>query len=358
MIASLLMLLQSASGANIKKVVHLMMENRSFDNIFGFMTHHPEIDGLQGKKYCSPLEFEKPDAKLVCTSMGQPDIGPHNPDHEMYDVLLQMYGKDKIQEGDLDRPPMTGFAAQAMKKSYKGDVDHIEQIMQSFDPLDIPIHRTLAEEYTISDRWFASVPGPTQPNRAYVHSATSHGMYTNDPTTMLLGMPQRTIFNDLLDEGHSWKSYFQEVPSLAVFSSVRRDMITRTRMMSQFYKDCENGQLAAYSFLEPFYGELAGHHGYSNDGESFSKAELLIKRVYEAVRHSVHWNETLLIITYDEHGGFFDHVPPPQRVPSPDGIVSVDKEHPQVTHTFTLIHEPNGPYPDSQNGPADLITSF
>ena len=107
--------------------------------------------------------------------------------------------------------PMNGFAATAVKNKFKGQPEAIqEQVLSGFNPKDIPIHRTLAEEFTICDRWFASVPGPTQPNRAFAHAATSVGLYKNSPNRMLTGLKGRTIFEDMDASKVTWKSYFSE----------------------------------------------------------------------------------------------------------------------------------------------------
>ena len=90
------------------------------------------------------------------------------------------------------------------------DASFFNEIMAGFDPKKIPIHRTLAEEFTIFDRWFASVPGPTQPNRIFSHMATSNGLLANDPAQLVLGIPGRTIQKDLQNEGLSWGVYYQE----------------------------------------------------------------------------------------------------------------------------------------------------
>lgn len=110
------------------------------------------------------------------------------------------------------------------------------------------------------------------------------------------------------------------IPSFIIMRPTRADMALHSRPYSQFLKDAQAGTLANYTYLEPFFGQAK--KAQSNDGHAggtfFHRAELLIKEVYETVRNSPLWNNTLLLITYDEHGGHFDHVPPP-KAPNPDG---------------------------------------
>ena len=195
---------------------------------------------------------------------------------------------------------MDGFLLQAIQGAYRGQpLSALKQVISSFDPATIPIHRTLAEEFTICDRWFSSVPGPTEPNRAFLHSATSHGLHHNDRNALIKGFPQRTIQQDITDSGLTWKSYFVEGPTLAFFQGVRWQALSRTRGMNRFYKDAREGKLANYTFLEPNYGEFKRNKGKASDGhasEPFQNAELFLKSVYEALRNGPLWNNTLLII--------------------------------------------------------------
>lgn len=231
---------------------------------------------------------------------------------------------------------MNGFAQVARTSSmlkFKNNLTQIAQIMAGFHPSSIPIHRALAENYLVADRWFASVPGPTIPNRLFAHATTSGGMFYNDLLKMAMGLPQRTIFQDIMDSGLKWKSYYQEVPSIVTHRHIRRQMFSRTKHMNRFYKAAQTGKLANYTFIEPYYGEVLPVASWVNDGHaipgsSFNNAELLLKKVYEALRNGPEWNSTLLIVTYDEHGGYHDHVSPPVHVPNPDGInvPNVDKQ--------------------------------
>ena len=167
---------------------------------------------------------------------------------------------------------------------------------------------------------------PVRPNRAYAQSATSHGMNTNDPTTIAKGLPQKTIFRQIEEMGLDYRIYFQDVPTALMFKDVRhRDARPRLHSMEKFFLDAAEGNLPDFTWLDPSYFDTA-HKGATDQhpGHDFALGEALIGQVYAAVRSSPQWNETALIITYDEHGGFFDHVAPMEGVPNPDGINSLD----------------------------------
>lgn len=163
---------------------------------------------------------------------------------------------------------MSGFVQQASRDSFRtANPTQLQQIMAGYDPKNIPVHATLASEFTIFDKWFASVPGSTYPNRVSSHCASSGGMYDNDEYKVL-GTPCRSIFEDLDDAGISWKNYFGEEPSLLLLRNIRLKMIERSRPMSQFYKDAAAGKLPRYTYLEPNYGNFGANAIKYNDGHA------------------------------------------------------------------------------------------
>ncbi|KAI8914448.1 phosphoesterase [Gorgonomyces haynaldii] len=352
----------------IKNVVHIMMENRAFDTILGYVDHNPEIDNLVGKQFCNPIDLGNPSAGEICTSPTQPQMFAFSPDHGSVTVPTQQYGKYPTKEDYAKPAPMNGFIHVARNNALRSATpEQLKGIMAGFHPSQIPVHRTLAAEFTVCDRWFASFAGGTQPNRASVQTGTTNGMIDNDRNSIIVGYPQRSIYADLNDAGLTWANYFQEIPSLAAVRDVRLQMVANSRPMDKFFDDAEQGKLANYVFLEPFFGETKkekSNDGHAGDGGPFYMAELLLKEIYEALRNGPQWNETLLIITYDEHGGFYDHVPSPANVPNPDGITTTKDG---ITYNFDhlgvrvpvilvspwvqkggVIHEPKGPFPDSQ----------
>ncbi|OMO96087.1 Phosphoesterase [Corchorus capsularis] len=177
-------------------------------------------------------------------------------------------------------------------------------------------------------RWFASVPSSTQPNRLFVHSATSGGATSNIPALLVKGYPQRTIFENLDDAGISWGIYYQNIPATLFYRNLRKlKYLFRFRPYGlTFKKHAKEGKLPGYVVVEQRY--MDSKVDPANDdhpSHDVYQGQMFVKEVYETLRASPQWNQTLLIITYDEHGGFYDHVATPvSGVPSPDGIVGPD----------------------------------
>ena len=204
--------------------------------------------------------------------------------------------------------------------------DNGRHIMQCFEPEQIPALTTLAQEFALFDRWFSSVPGPTMVNRAYSMSGTSHGLGTNDKVHIALGWPQKSVFRAMDEAGFDWRVYFQEVPTPIAFRDVRTpERLLKFRLLEEFTKDAKNGKLPAFSWVDPRYFGLSTFFPATDQhpNHPVDAGDKLIKEIYEAVRGGPKWNSTLLLITYDEHGGWFDHVPPPPA-PSPDDLNSTD----------------------------------
>ncbi|KAL6564827.1 Phosphatidylglycerol/phosphatidylinositol transfer protein [Orobanche minor] len=192
----------------------------------------------------------------------------------------------------------------------------------------VAIYKTLGSEFALFDRWFASVPASTQPNRLYVHSATSHGTTSNVATLLAKGYPQRTIFEDLDDAGISFGIYYQNIPATLFYKNLRKlKYLGKFHLYGLSFKsDAENGKLPSYAVVEQRYMdsklEPANDDHPSHD---VYQGQMFVKEVYETLRASPQWNQTLLVITYDEHGGFYDHVARPNYgVPNPDGIMGPD----------------------------------
>jgi phospholipase C len=300
-------------------VVVLVMENRSFDHMFGFMKRlNPEIDGLTGKEN-NPLSLSNPAAGVVTVSDKAPFVDPADPGHSYQDIAVQIFGS--TTNTTANPPPMNGFAANA--ESIQAGLS--TTIMSAFAPEHIPVHSALVQEFAIVDRWFASVPSSTQPNRLYVHSATSHGLMSNNTELLAEGLPQKTIFEVVDEAGLTFGIYYQQVPNTLFYSNLRQ-----LKYLGNFHPydlsfldDAQRGVLPNYTVIEPkYFNVLADPANDDHPVHDVAQGQKLIKEVYEALRASPQWNEILLLITYDEHGGFHDHVPTPVAgVPSPDGLI-------------------------------------
>eukprot|EP01062_Namystynia_karyoxenos_P062233 TRINITY_DN55148_c0_g1_i1.p1 TRINITY_DN55148_c0_g1~~TRINITY_DN55148_c0_g1_i1.p1 ORF type:complete len:534 (+),score=197.08 TRINITY_DN55148_c0_g1_i1:74-1603(+) len=327
--AALPLLLLSAAGAQggvIDTIIVFMLENRSFDHMLGFLRKlNAKVDGcLPDRKGCdSPEDPADPKSPRVSVMDGGLYVSESDPDHSISGTTKEIFGK-KVGE-----PWPTGDMSGFVKQYNRGNrTDFGRHIMKCFDPDQVPAIATLAQEFALFDRWFVSVPGPTMPNRAYSMSATSHGTGTNDVTKIVLGWPQKTVFKALDDAKKDWRVYFQEVPSPLAFRDVRTpERLLKFRLLEEFWADAKDGKLPAYSWVDPRYFGLDKDVAPATDqhpNHPVDAGDRLIKKVYEAVRNGPKWNSTLLLITYDEHGGWYDHVTPPNGVPNPDGLNSTD----------------------------------
>jgi phospholipase C len=253
-----------------------------------------------------------------------------DPPHEFCDVQLQLASTAITgRPGDDDcaysgqYPPLTlggyvdNYANQAILENDADALADLGVVMSCFTAEQVPVLSTLAREFAVCDQWFSSMPGPTWPNRFFVHAATSGGYQ----------FEHGSIFESLDRNGLDWRIYHGDpLPQVSALSVMELEtMRGHYRPTAELAKDLQDeGFTAAYVFIEPNYGLLVpplfdfqcGNSQHPND--DVARGDALIKQVYEAIRQSPHWRSSLLVITYDEHGGFYDHVPPPPGVPPGD----------------------------------------
>lgn len=302
----------AASHQPIKTIVVLVMENRSFDHLLGWMktSINPAINGVTGKE-CNPVSTKSPTSQSICFSADAEFVDP-DPGHSYEAVLQQVFGSSSI-------PSMSGFVEQALTIS----PDLSQTVMKGFRPEAVPIYATLVREFAVFDRWFSSIPGPTQPNRLFVYSATSHGSTSHVKKQLADGYPQNTIFDSLHENGMDFGIYFQNIPATLFYKNLRKlKYISKFHQFDlNFKKDARDGKLPSLTVIEPRYFDLKGVPANDDHpSHDVANGQKLVKEVYESLRSSPQWNETLLVITYDEHGGFYDHVTTPNvNVPNPDG---------------------------------------
>eukprot|EP00249_Psilotum_nudum_P036345 c6857_g1_i1 orf=255-1811(-) len=344
----------------IKTVVVLFLENRSFDHILGWQKQlNPEIDGVTGQE-CNPLSTTEPNSPLVYFTDNAENV-ISDAGHSFEAVREQVFGSG---DTSANPPPMNGFAQQAETIS----PGFSKMVMSGYKPEAVPVLTALVKEFAVFDRWFASAPTSTQPNRLFIHSATSHGLNTTSATkTLAEGLPQRTIFDNLHDAGLTFGIYYQTVPSTLFYRRMRQLKYVNKFLPYEptFHHHAKEGKLPNYVFIEPRYFSLP--HIPANDDHppnDIAQGQKLIKEVYEILRSSPQWDEVLLLISYDEHGGFYDHVPPPViNVPNPDGMLGTDHSDfkfdqlgvrvPTVLispwiEKGTVVHRPIGPTPSSE----------
>ncbi|GJN37760.1 hypothetical protein PR202_gb26746 [Eleusine coracana subsp. coracana] len=304
----------------IKNVVVLALENRSFDHMLGWTRRllGLPVDGLTGSE-CNPNS-----TSTICVSADADLVVPDDPGHSFEDVLEQVFGNlSSSSTSSTTQPSMSGFVRSALSVNALLS----SAVMRAFRPALLPSFSALAPSFAVFDRWFSSIPGPTQPNRLFLYSATSRGATAHDKLSLLAGYPQRTIFDSLTDSGLDFRVYFKTIPTVLFYRrlrTLRHAAAGRFRRYdSAFLAHARKGDLPALSVIEPRYFDLAGAQADDDHpAHDVANGQRLVKEVYEALRAGPQqWNQTLLVVTYDEHGGFYDHVATPTAgVPSPDGI--------------------------------------
>jgi phospholipase C len=315
---------------DIKHVVVLMLENRSFDSMLGMLYPHSDrFDGLTGTEqniWHNP-DGSPPQPIAVWTS---PEMTPQaacipNPDPgELFtDIHMQIHGMaDSVTLNTS--PTMGGFVDNYVRQPAAGTAIDPAAVMHYFTDREIPVLSQLARQFGVSDRWHASAPCQTWPNRFFAHAGTANGYVNNVPTHFPYLM--ETVFNRLKEDAKvAWRVYFHDIPQSITLSRLWSDVLTHFRTFDDdFVRDAASGNLPAYSFIEPRYFTDTVLGKMPNDQHpphGVSYGEALIASVYNAVRGGPKWKNTLLVVTYDEHGGCYDHVVPPAAV-SPGGSPS------------------------------------
>lgn len=413
-------------NSKIKNIVVLMLENRSIDNLLGWLyadtgnqplinipptaSGKPVYYGLEEGKHFLPLMHEGkvvmyPVRKGLCgNDLEIPEIDPRE---EYVHVTNQLFGNETAYDNDAPDaelvPEMLGFL-QDFTESYNQDKKFLSdytdvlikklkenledylssdpgfikkikaefrefeweeiykaapyiitklspvliqswnqtfQILLTYTPSQLPVLNGLARNFAVSDMWFASVPSQTNPNRAFLACGTSLGRDSNLEPNAVEEFDTDTIWNVLSKHAPHISStlyYSVEFPPGSgecytghTFPRTKNSNV-KFFDMDQFYNDAAEGNLPAFSFLEPAWGwgmfkDLPFKNTYLQGCDyhpptSVREGENFVKKVYESIINSPQWNETLFVITFDEHGGTFDHIAPPCPSPRPDNFVS------------------------------------
>jgi phospholipase C len=312
----------------MKKISHiiiLMMENRSFDHLLGWL-NLKGLDGLYEGQTTPKDPNDLSKGSLPLTRKGY-DVSPDDPKHDFDNIALQ-----------INDNGMNGFV-------YDSIISGLNETnpVNMFDETNAPIINTLAKEFAVFDKWFCSIPGPTDPNRAFAMSGTSTGVLTNFNGTL---WEQQSYFDYLQKHNRSFSGYYQDdLWALGYFKDLHDPKNSQHihELDQKFYSDVAEGNLSDFIWLQPRMTTVSETSvpTWQHPDASIREGERLIKQVccviscfpltplscpqiYEALRAGPKWNETLFLITYDEHGGFYDHVPPPagDGVPAPDEAVA------------------------------------
>lgn len=305
-----------------------MLENRSFDHMLGFLP----LNGLNGLKG-NESNNDKQNNVISVSSSAEFVVKP-DPNHEFKDVNEQLFN-DYSYNVDPDNVASenrnSGFVKN-YQRIIENESQDISQVMKCFSRQHLPALTTLATHYALCDNWFSSVPSSTWPNRFYVHAATSHGhLHTPGAFQGVKDMADdlfsnsyqmRTIYENLQDSGYSWRVFYSDFSLCFLFKSLW-DYKEHFSPLKDFFDQVECGCLPSYSFLEPRHFGFFPNNQHASHDVRFG--ENLIAKVYNVIRSNKEiWEKTLLVILYDEHGGFYDHVFPPTAI-SPDDISSKEK---------------------------------
>jgi phospholipase C len=300
----------------LKHMVVLMMENRSFDHMLGGLTKiDPRINGLTGNE--SNLDTTNEPVKVQPKAQFQGQLDP-DPDHHFPGVHKQLYFGTP---GPPAAPSMNGFIQSYFDQ--QKDAGHARKIMYYFPPEKLPVLSTLATSFAIFNGWFSSIPGPTICNRAFAHYGTSFGKVGMD--LFYENVPFKNIYDRMWDAGHTAKIYyFDQTSSTMEIVNLLKNQPQNFATYPQFLDDCKKGMLPEYSFIEPNYNDHEGEGGQAlasdqHPDHHVQQGEIFIASIYNAIRGNPSlWKSTLLLVVYDEHGGIYDHVPPPSC--QPDGF--------------------------------------
>ena len=331
----------------IKNVVVVMLENRSFDNVLGYLYSKEDppqhnIPRLkEGEAPFHGLSFV--DTQKLANDGVPPQPGVRATNTPGWDPGEE-YGHVNVQLFRTDPPPdpLPAATMKGFLKDYillcNGDPEAQKQIMHMYTPADLPVINRLAKAYAVSDLWFSSVPSQTNANRAFSICGQSSGLVDNGfLTTNAIDHKLAndrfhvdTIWNVLDGNGfHDWKIFWWvEYPPLShypytynVFPHLKTigNIESHFDRMENFLIAAEQGSLPRYSYIEPTWGGKEGPLFVMGDEyhppSDVTPGEKLLMDIYDSLCFGDQWKQTLLVITFDEHGGTYDHVPPGAATP-------------------------------------------
>ncbi|MEY2462553.1 MAG: phospholipase [Acidimicrobiaceae bacterium] len=277
----------------IEHVIVVMMENHSYDNYLGVLGRGDGFTiGPDGKPTNACLDASG--AALTAYHMANTCQLPRKPSQAWNATHAQW------NNGAMD-----GFV-----RSDSGPV-----AMGYWTSADLPFYHGLASTFPVCDRWFGSCMGQTYPNRRFLLAATAQGNIDTNTSTLTQFQPPNGTIMELLNK-HSipWRNYFTDLPSIGLFLPVLQANTDKLANISQYFVDAAAGTLPAFSLVEPNFD-----HASEENSDDISTGESFVAKVVDAAMKGPGWAKTLLVWTYDEHGGYYDHVAPPAAVP-PDAV--------------------------------------
>jgi phospholipase C len=317
--------------AAINHIVVLMLENRSFDHMLGYLYQNngnvspagQPFEGLTGNESCPDGSGNQVKVYPITPATPNAYFMPGADPGEGYKATNNQLWGSVTAPASGTAPAMTGFITDfaytigwETTKGWSilpGTV--ATDIMGCFTPQALPVLSALASGYAVCDHWFSSAPTETLPNRAFALAGTSQGHM--DDHTKTYTCP--SIFGALTSAGISWRvfGYTSQPLTKADFPDISSADASHFGLFKDFQAAAAAGTLPAFTFLEPSWSS-SGNSQHPN--YDVALGELLIHDVYEALRGGPGWPQTLFVLTYDEHGGCYDHVPPPWGATAPDNL--------------------------------------
>lgn len=334
--------------AGVEHVVVLMMENRSFDHMLGYLTRDgmPEVDGLTGEE----RNFDGDGTPYPIHRLGPDQTAFHRPGEPLDKSLDPCHSKSCVQEqiGEWHGERPGGFVKNFVDRKQPPVADR-GLVMGHYGADQLPVYDFLARQYCVCDAWHSSVPGDTWPNRLYAMAGREAEAVRPDfvkkiaklfpkPLGKLNSIPMYDVASFTRElEDRQWRWYSHDPATLRVADSRYRDIRRLARDNFAFYDrkrlsvvteaaealivardsfldDVAKGQLRDVSWIDPNFVDLSVLDPNSNDDHPPSDVragQALVLEIYEALRAGPQWQSTVLVVVYDEHGGFYDHVDPP-----------------------------------------------
>jgi phospholipase C len=317
----------SASVPAIDSIVVLMLENRSLDHLFG---RWPGVAGLAQGPFANRPNPALPESLTnAAIAAGQPALFSvtqgQGPGHSLDATNLQLFGSATPAVNATPRPVddrgfVSDYKSELAADGFSGAGIDLTAVMQTFTVGQLPALTALAQNFVLCDQWYSEVPGPTMPNRLYIHAATSAGWAWDDWSVALDSV---TFYEQLQQQGFSWAVYYSDQNEVAQYTRINSQRANFKLYESTFAADAAAGRLANYNFLIPRFAASAtdGPVTSMHAPQDVRPADQLVADVYAALRGGPQWDQCLYIVTFDEHGGYFDHATPGAAV-NPDGINS------------------------------------
>ncbi|OKL58502.1 hypothetical protein UA08_06056 [Talaromyces atroroseus] len=307
--------------SKIKNVVWILLENRSFDNILGGIHGRGLDNPTNNGDYCIPQNLSQPNGQQWCTSLKDFDSVVNDPDHSVTGNNFEFFGQfspnnNAISNGSLKETQQGFVEKQMISYPHITAETAAKQVMGYYSEDEIPVMVNLVDEFVTFNYWFSCVPGPTNPNRLCAVSGTSDGHGYNDDSFLTSGVDINSIFQEATSKNISWLNYDGTngafLPDSLFFNWTAENAKSSVVPIENFFQDAYLGQLPQLSYLNPSCCGLNTNSMHPSGNVSYG--EVFVKQIYEALRNGPQWEESLLLLTYDETGGFFDHIPAPAAV--------------------------------------------